>query len=169
MCLTFVQLVERGDDAVLSTHARDRSSIRLDSRRPRYGNSWQIVEAAARSGLVLKEAGRGLFPPGYVPGGYRGGAEDEGKKISKAETAVVHVFVRQGTCAPLYPVRHEHDLSFWVPAGLDVDDEAVSVLARRARVAGPREAANVSRVPEALSVSLSSLPRCPHTLRGMLI
>ena len=116
--------------------ARDQGGTPFDAgagaRLDHYGNSWRVVDAAARSGLVLRAVGAPpSFPAGYTPGGYRGGADDAGRRIADAYrgAAVAHVFGREGGAPPLHAVPHAHDLSFWAPRGASGFPELAAALA----------------------------------------
>ena len=122
-------------------------------------NRWDIVDAAARAGLVLVRCGAPAFAPllagGYRPGGYRGGhqrdggfdASWKGREIparfwSEART---HVFARPSASEEegggsavrmLWAPTYERDVAYWLDAAEEIaaEESAAKVAAGGAAV-----------------------------------
>ena len=85
--------------------------------RRKYGDTWQIVDLATRSGFILqnvhqsKDAISGLVQRGYTQKGYR-----QGDRAFATKSPVTHVFqlASAATSPAAWAVAWRHDIGFWI-------------------------------------------------------
>ena len=116
------------------TPADATATTRLDA----YQNSWRVLDAAARAGLVLAAVGEPEFPRNYAPAGYRRRGADRRIGDTYVKLAIAHVFRPEGCCPPRHAVEFAHDLSFWLPVtpADGIDDALAACAAAAAAAAG---------------------------------
>eukprot|EP00611_Tribonema_gayanum_P027676 TRINITY_DN6915_c0_g1_i1.p1 TRINITY_DN6915_c0_g1~~TRINITY_DN6915_c0_g1_i1.p1 ORF type:complete len:568 (-),score=52.13 TRINITY_DN6915_c0_g1_i1:17-1720(-) len=100
---------------VIVTLAKGQGGTSVDGpHRRKWGDSWQVVELAARAGLVLKEARR-FEDDEWAVHGYRSkGYRATGARSFRVELSVTHVFVPEGQGIPCAEAHeHIHEVSFF--------------------------------------------------------
>ena len=102
------QLEPHGD--IIVTLAKGQGGTKFETVKRKYGDTWQIVEAAAASNFILTDCFKWENMEGYNSSGYRSSSRN-----FHTRDGVTHIFSQDNFGKiDLQPLTWKHDMSIWV-------------------------------------------------------
>ena len=98
------------DGDILITLATGQGGTKFETLKRKYGDTWQIIEAAASSNFILTDCFKWENLEGYNSSGYRSSSRN-----FRTRDGLTHIFSLDNLGKiDLQPLTWKHDLSIWV-------------------------------------------------------